>query len=153
MRISDWSSDVCSSDLVTDQSGNVLGPLPERRQPDRHDVETIEQILAEQPLAGGVPQIPVGRGDDPNVRPDRCSPADGRVFAFLQHPEQPRLRFHRHVADLVQEKGAAVRLLEATRRSRGRPREGALFMTENPAPDQLAPKSGVSGKGGYGLLT
>src|SRR3546814_14493557 len=79
MRISDWSSDVCSSDLA------------------------------------------VGGGDDPHVGADRGAAADRGVFALLQHPPQPGLGLQRHVAELVQEPGAALRLLAAA----GSPHGGA----------------------------
>src|SRR3546814_8399095 len=92
MRISDWSSDVCSSDLalergpgeeMADEVGNVVGALAQRRQPDRHDVEAIEQILAEGALTDELAQVAVRRGDDPHVRLDRRAAADGGVLALL----------------------------------------------------------------------
>ena len=64
--------------------------------------------------------------------------ADGRVFALLQHAEQPRLRLHRHVADLVEEERAAFRLLEAPGGARLRAGEGAALMAEQLRFDQVA---------------
>ena len=59
-----------------------------------------------------LPQIAMGRGNDPRVRLDRLAPADGRVFALLQNAQQLRLRLDRHIADLVEKQRAAFRLLE-----------------------------------------
>src|SRR3546814_1311715 len=42
MRISDWSSDVCSSDLVTDLDGKVL---PEKEMARRWTVQVTPTIL------------------------------------------------------------------------------------------------------------
>ena len=91
-------------------------PLAQRRQPQRHHVEPEEQILAEQALLDQDAQVLVGRGDDAHIGLDRRAAADGRVLALLQHAQQPRLRLHRHVADLVEEQRAALGLLEAARR-------------------------------------
>ena len=87
--------------------------LAQRRQPHRHDIQAEEQILAEQALLDQQAQILVGGGDDAHVGLDRRAAADRRVFALLQHAQQPRLRLHRHVADLVEEQRAALGLLEA----------------------------------------
>ena len=83
-----------------------------RRQPQRHDVEAEEQILAEQALLDQDAQVLVGGRDDPHVGLDRGAAADGGVFALLQHAQQAGLRLHRHVADLVEEQRAALGLLE-----------------------------------------
>ena len=95
------------------QVGDVLGPLAQGRQADRHDVEPVEQVLAEQALADQLAQVAVGRGDDAHVGADRRAAADRGVLALLQHAQQARLRLDRHVADLVEEQGAALGLLEA----------------------------------------
>ena len=103
---------------MADEVGDVLGALAQRRQPQRHDVEPEEQVLAEQALLDQGAQVLVGGGDDAHVGLDRRAAADGRVFALLQHAQQPRLRLHRHVADLVEEQRAALGLLEAAGRAR-----------------------------------
>ena len=100
---------------MADQVGDVLDPLAQRRQTQRHDVEAEEQILAEQALLDQDAQVLVGGGDDAHVGLDRRAAADGRVLALLQHAQQARLRLHRHVADLVEEQRAALGLLETAR--------------------------------------
>ena len=118
--------------------GDVLEPLAQGRQPQRHDVQPVEQILAEQALIDLLLQVAVGGGDDPDIGPDRGAAADRRVLALLQHAQQPRLRFHRHVADLVEKQRAAFGLLEAADVTVLRAGEGALLVAEQLGLDQLA---------------
>ncbi len=49
-------------------------------------------------------------------------PPTGVTLAFLQHAQQPGLQRQRHVADLVQEQGAAMRLLHLADRALARAR-------------------------------
>ena len=107
-------------------------------KPQRHDVEAEEQILAEQALLDQQAQILVGGGDDAHVALDRRAAADRGVFALLQHAQQPRLRLHRHVADLVEEQRAAFGLLEAAGAARVGAGEGALLVAEQFGFDQVA---------------
>jgi len=59
----------------------------------------------------------------------RGAAADGGVLALLQHAQEPRLRLHRHVADLVEEQRAAspARSGRSCACCTG---EGALLVTE-----------------------
>ena len=123
---------------VADQIRHVLGALAQRRQAQRHHVQAEEQILAKNALLDRDAQILVGRGDDAHVRLDRHAPADCGVLALLKHAQQAGLGFHRHVADLVEEERAALRLLEAPGRARERPCEGALLVAEEFGFDQVA---------------
>ena len=74
--------------------GNVLEPLAQRRQPQRHDVQPVEQILAEQALVDLLLQVAIGGGDDADigligVRPPTvvyspsCSTRSSRVCASI----------------------------------------------------------------------
>ena len=85
-----------------------------------------------------IAQVLVGGGDDAHVGLDRGAAADGRVFALLQHAQQPGLRLHRHVADLVEEQRAAFGLLEAAGDAGVGAGEGALLVAEQFALDQFA---------------
>ena len=104
--------------------------LAQRRQAQRHDIEPVIKILAEQALADQLAQVAVGGGDDAHIGLDRRAPADRGVFALLQHAQQPRLRFQRHVADFVQEQRAAFGLLETADAAIGGAGEGAALMAE-----------------------
>src|SRR3546814_11740144 len=84
MRISDWSSDVCSSDLADrlfDRDGRVDAVLIEKV--DRVDAEPLERAFAGAPRVGGravdagdllalEPEAELGRDDQPiALAPDR----------------------------------------------------------------------------------
>src|SRR3546814_19691577 len=63
MRISDWSSDVCSSDLearvVTGAAGDDVNALHQRQNAARSRAERgFEHVIAEQPLGERVGQRP-----------------------------------------------------------------------------------------------
>jgi len=115
-----------------------MSSLAQRRQSHRHHVQTIEKVLAEEPLADVLAEVPVGGRDDTHVGADRGASTDGRVFAFLKHAQEARLGLERHVADLVEEERAVIGLLEAPGVARIGAGEGPLLMTEELALDQLA---------------
>ena len=104
--------------------------LAQRRQAHADDVETVQQVLAEQALPHALLEVLVRGGDDPHVRPLRRVPADAVVLAVRQHAQQPHLQVRRHVADLVQEQRAAVGLLEAAAARRLGAGERAALVAE-----------------------
>ena len=79
----------------------------------------------------------------------RTSTLDGLVAAHpleragLQHPQDFGLRRRRHVADLVQEDGAAMALLELADALQGGAGEGAAFVAEEFAFQQLLRDGGA----------
>src|SRR4030095_8741538 len=123
---------------MTDQIRNIFDALAQWRQSQGHDIEPEEYILPKQTLLNQQPKILVRRGDNPHVTLDRGAAAYRRILALLQHAQQPRLRLHGHVADLVEKKGAAFRLLEATRTARVGARECPLLMSEHFGFDEVA---------------
>ena len=54
----------------------------------------------------------IGGGDDADVQRDGFAAADAADLAFLQEAQQMALQVDRHVADFVQEQGAAVGILD-----------------------------------------
>ena len=77
-------------------------------------------------------------GNDADVGPDRVVAADRHELALLEDAQQPRLGLERHVADLVEEQGAALGLLEPADAARVGAGERALLVAEQLALDQLA---------------
>ena len=96
----------------------------------QHHVEPVVEILAEAAGGNGRFQVGVGGGDDAHVHRDGFGGAHGPHFAFLQHPQQLGLELQGHVADLVQEQGAAVGGLEEAGAVAIGAGEGALAVTE-----------------------
>src|SRR3546814_12895761 len=68
MRISDWSSDVCSSDIVGIAGARVMQPALEHRHARPARQGEGEEDRADQ-AGGGDPQPGVG-GDEPDAPPD-----------------------------------------------------------------------------------
>src|SRR3546814_7219755 len=68
----------------------------------------------------------------------RISDWSSDVCSSDLHPQQPGLGLQRHVADLVQEQGAALRLLEAAGGPHGGAGERSLLVAEQLRLDQLA---------------
>ena len=98
---------------VARERRNVLDALAQRRQSQPHDVEAVQQVLAEQALAHALLEVLVRRGDDAHRRALRRVAADAVVLAVGEHAQQPHLQVGRHVADFVEEQRAAFGLLEA----------------------------------------
>jgi hypothetical protein len=57
---------------VIDQERNVLAPLPQRREVDRHDVEAVIQIVAKGLPADGFLEVVAGGGHESGVHRDRA---------------------------------------------------------------------------------
>ena len=72
----------------------------------------------------------VGRGDDPDVHPNRHLAAHAVELALGEYTQQAGLQGGRHVADLVEEQRTAIGLLEAADAPRLGAREGALLVPE-----------------------
>ncbi len=96
------------------QLGDVLAPLRERRNADRHHAQAVEQILAEAPLLDLGLHVAGGRRDDAHVHVHPHRSADALKLLVGQHAQDAVLRLARHVGDLVDEQRTAVRLLERT---------------------------------------
>src|SRR5262245_27988290 len=123
---------------VPDEIGYVFDAFTQRRQAQRHDIKPEEQILAEQSLLDEDAQVLVGGRDDAHIGLDRSAPAHRRLFAVLQHAQELRLRFHRHVADLIEEERTAFGLFEAARAAGIGAGERTLLVAEQFGLDEVA---------------
>src|SRR5436189_714633 len=104
---------------------------------DVDDVEPVVEILAE--AAGGdlLDQAAVGRGDDPDVDSERVAAADALDLAGLDRAQQLDLGVERQLADLIEEDGRSVGILEAADMAIERAGEGALFVAEQHGFDEI----------------
>src|SRR5205823_11651805 len=93
------------------QNLDISRTLAQRRQLDGQHVQTVIEIFAQ--LAGGdrLPQPNIGRRDNPDIDLDRPASADAQDLPLLQKAQQEALQIDRHVADLVEKEGAALRVL------------------------------------------
>src|SRR3546814_698551 len=102
MRISDWSSDVCSSDLDVAPDGKYAEPpSPERHAERRHGIEHTEELDAHVPVHHVLAQPqPVAR-----IRPHPVELRHFRRIADVLRTQQPAAGDH--AGDAARGEGAA----------------------------------------------
>src|SRR5438132_886323 len=114
----------------TDQRGNVLGSLAQRRDVDGKDVQAVVEVFAEALLLDQPSEVAVRRGDQADVDLDRPGAADTLELLLLEDPEELRLELEGDLADLVEEERAAMGHLEASDLLCDGPGEGAALVAE-----------------------
>ena len=124
-------------DEVIDQERQVLEPLAQRRRADRDHVEAVVEVLAEAPGLDLLREVAIGGGDHAHVDLDGRRGAHRLDLAVLQHAQHLGLGARRHVADLVEEDGAAVGGDELADLLAHRAGEAALLVAEELGLDQL----------------
>src|SRR3546814_14807252 len=87
MRISDWSSDVCSSDLAEDVTlpgfGHQMGRLPAAAWADAAGLlQGVEEGMADEGVSGPGAAVPLGRRQLGDAR----QRADGDSFVLARRP-------------------------------------------------------------------
>ena len=105
-------------------------PLAQRRQLQGEHVQAEQQVVAEAALGHRALEVAVARGDQADVDLDRLAAADAVDLALLDRAQQLGLQARVHLADLVEQQRAAVRLLELADAPRDRTGEGAPLVAE-----------------------
>ena len=116
---------------------DFVAPLAQRRHDRLDHLEPVIQVLAELAAQHHRLEVAVRGGDDADVDFDLLVAAKLGELRVLQHVEQLGLERRLHLADLVEEDRAEVRLLEladARRRGAG---ERAFLVAEQLAFEQL----------------
>ncbi|MDT4824412.1 hypothetical protein FQZ97_576590 [compost metagenome] len=124
-------------DELVDQQRNVFHTLAQRRHLDGEYVEAVIEVFAEAAGLDHLLEVLVGGGDDAHIDVLRLVAAHALEGALLQHAQQLDLHRQRHVADLVEEQGAAVGQLEAPCPAGDGTGEGTLLVAEEFALQQL----------------
>src|SRR5260370_35557104 len=109
---------------------DVLAPAAQGRDLQGEDVQAVEEVLPEGPLAHAPLQVAVGGGQDADVGAAGGRIADALVLAVLDEAEQLRLERERQVADLVQQQGPAFGQRDPPGMAAGGAGEGAAGVTE-----------------------
>src|SRR6266851_3754218 len=122
---------------VVGEHGQVAEPVAQRRQLQRDDMQSIEEVLAELAPHHRLAQVLVGGGDDAQVDFLRPRPAHRHEGAFLKDAQQLHLHGRRHVGHLVEEERPAVGHLEEAGLVARRAGERALDVPEELALQQL----------------
>ena len=97
---------------VPDEQLDVTCTVAKRRELDPSDGEAVKEVVAEFALRDRPIEIAPGRGDDAHVDLDDRAPADTAQLALLDHAQQLGLEWKLEIADLVDQQGPSVRLLE-----------------------------------------
>ncbi len=106
----------------------------------------VVEVLPEALLLHAGEQILVRRGDDADVDVDRLVLAHAPDLVLLDRAEQLGLEGQRRLGDLVEEEGAAVRLLEeALARRDGAGERPARVAEELALEERLADRGAVDG--------
>src|SRR5207248_10888371 len=95
-----------------EEDGNLFLTLAQRRNVNGDNVEAVKEIFAEGALFDGALQRFVGGGKDANVNRDVPLAAVAGKLAVLQYVQELRLQRGMHLADLIEEDGAVIGLLE-----------------------------------------
>src|ERR1700761_3505111 len=122
---------------VAGDEQDVLVALAQGRQLDRDDVQPVVEILAEAPGLDLGQGIAVGGADDADIDLLGDVAADALDAAALDEAQQLDLERGVHLANLVEEQGAAVGEGGGAGPCRDRAGEGALHMAEDLALHQL----------------
>src|SRR5262245_66468165 len=88
-------------------------PLPERWADDWKHIQAVIEVAPELLLLDHACQVAIGRSDQTDVDADGARAAQPFELLFLEHPQELRLQFEGDVANLVEEKRATMRQLEA----------------------------------------
>src|SRR5262249_17356693 len=121
---------------MLDEQRNVGLALPQGRQREVHDVETVEQVTTEAAGRDLARKVPIAAGDEPDVHAHRLGPTDRPHTALLDDTEKLDLKLKRQLADLVEEQRSFVRSHEEAGIGPHRRRERAAHVPEEMAFEQ-----------------
>src|SRR5689334_791747 len=113
-----------------EQHEDVFLAVAQRGQREVVFVEARVEILAEAALLEQLAQLSVGGADDAHVDRLGLGGAEREELLRLEDAQQLRLRVERHVADLVEQQGAAVSHADEAGLVADGAGEGAAAITE-----------------------
>ncbi len=115
---------------------DLVAPLAQRRNVDRHPAQPKQEILAECAVPDLFAEIAIGRRYEANVDPSRRKRAESRDLATLEHAQDLGLRGQRHFPDFVEKYRAAIGAFEQAGLGAIRAGERAALVTEELALEQ-----------------
>ena len=92
--------------------GTSARALGKRRHSDRHDIQTVVEILAETSRGNLLLQIAVAGRDHTDIHLDAALTAEAREALLLQGTKDLALGFERHISDFVEQQRTAMGALE-----------------------------------------
>src|SRR3984885_4896531 len=122
---------------------DVDGPLAQRGQANRHDVQPVVEVFAKCARRDQLLQVAVRRGDETNIDSNRLDATNALEFALLQCAEKLHLHLDGDLSDLVEKERAAIGELEPPRLARDRTGERTALVAEELALDELLGDGGA----------
>ncbi len=119
-----------AAEEVAGEGGDIFAAVRHAGDVDANHVEAMEQVLTELARMHQGFQVLVSRGDDAHINLDRCVTAHAVELAVRQYAQQASLGVGRHIADLIEEQRAAIRLFKASATQVGGAGERAFLMAE-----------------------
>ena len=119
------------------QGKDVVCSLPQGRNQYVEDIQAVEEIFSELLRLDSLLQVPVCRGDDPDLDRDGRGAANPLEAALLEQAQELRLAAQCEFPDLVEKYRAAVSQLKAPFLTGYCPGKGSLFMTKKLALNQV----------------
>ena len=136
---------------VVGDGGNVFRPLLQRRRLDAHDVDAVEEVLAEFALGHQLGQVLVGGEDEARAQRNELAGAQAAELHLLQDAQQLDLGKEAQVADFVEEERAVAGLLEVAFAGADGAGKGAFFVAEELGFDEGF-RNGAAGNGDERLV-
>jgi hypothetical protein len=99
--------------VMFDEWGNVFAAIPQGRQGDRKNIQTIVEVTAKFLTVHHSLEVPVRRGDEPHVYAMGTTTSETFELLFLQNTEQFGLQCEWHIADFIKEESPFVSQFEA----------------------------------------
>src|SRR5439155_136578 len=109
----------------------------ERGNEKREHIDAVVKVLAELALLNPIVKVAMGGRDGAHIDGNRIISADPLDFTLFENAQEFRLHGERHVANLVQEKRAALCLLELSQVAAGGAGERSFFMAKEFRLNQL----------------
>src|SRR5882724_2257440 len=99
---------------VAHEQRNVLGAFPQCRELHWKHIQAVVKVTPELPAGYHLGQVATRSRYYAHIHPCRHGAAEPFEFLFLEDAQKFRLEVKREIADLVQEKRAAVREFETS---------------------------------------
>ena len=128
---------------VVAEDKEITLALPQRGHVQGDNAEAPIQIFPEGALFDHLSEVAIGGGDDADIDLDGLTAADALDGLLTESAEELDLGAGVDFTDLIQEQGTAVRLLKAANAALHGSGEGALFMAEEFAFEDLRGESGA----------
>src|SRR5262249_10586015 len=122
---------------------NVFAAFAKRRNRNLQNVEAKKKIFAELACCDGGPEIDVCERDESSFDAKCFRSTEPLEGAFLQDAQQFCLRVGRESCDFVENDGARAAKFEAAQFTVDSSREGAAFVSEEFALDEIGRKGGT----------